>query len=294
MRFHEITQLINESKSDLLYQYTPPVAQQMSKDNSVRDITGSYEDYKEEYNQKAMLWISELLDSDKSQRHINTQWILKHYISGEFIYEDRGNVLDNLDYFYANKRIFDEKDINKYTVDQLYNIIQTLQKYGTKKSKTQEKIEMKKGAIKILETENVLVIHLKTKAAAEFYGKGTRWCTSAINDNQFISYNKEGPLYVVIDKKTNEKFQIHFETNQIDNASDEPVNFVLFKQKYPEVYITSRFQYTSRSAINTSTTIKHNLNYVPISPQNYYTYSSLTQICPYFYFASCKAGLQQV
>ena len=37
-----------------------------------------------------------------------------------------------------------------------------------------------------------------TKESAKWWGKGTRWCTSAENNNQFYSYVKDAPLFILL------------------------------------------------------------------------------------------------
>ena len=237
MRLQEITQLLTESRLDyLIKNYSSQVGAQLSEDYTFREISGSYKTKSQKYDQSAIYWIANLMNKDPSHNGMYTQWMIIQYIKGNFINEDKGNILDDLTYFHVNKRLFAEKDINKYTVDQLYTVKKQIEdKVDSVQSKRQEKVEIKQGAEKVLETENVLVIHPQTMEAAQYYGSNTRWCTSARNNNMFDYYNNEGPLYIVIDKKTNQKYQIHFHTDELRNAIDEEVNVDKFIQKYPEV-----------------------------------------------------------
>ena len=119
-----------------------------------------------------------------------------------------------LTYFHVNKRAFEQKDINQYTVDELYAAKKQIEdQENSALTNRQIKAKVKQGAEKILDTEECISDSTPhTMEAAQYYGKGTRWCTSAINDNQFDYYNEKGPLHIIIDKSTNEKFQIHFAT----------------------------------------------------------------------------------
>ena len=243
MRLYEITQLLFESRLDyLIKNYSSQVAIQLNKDrtftvrSTIDNISGTYEENIEAYNHLADKWIAGLIHNDPSNKGIYTQWMIIQYIKGNFIYEDGGNLLDDLTYFHVNKRLFAEKDINQYTVDELYHAVKQIGgQNDTLLTKRQIKAQMKQGAEKILDTKDVLVIHPQTKEAAQYYGSNTRWCTSAINNNEFDHYNEEGPLYIIIDKKTNKKYQIHFETHSLMDELDLVVGIKKFIKKYPEI-----------------------------------------------------------
>ena len=90
-----------------------------------------------------------------------------------------------------------------------------------------------KQAELIYNDNQVKVIVPKTKEAAIFFGKGTRWCTAAKNNNYFTQYNRQGPLYIVIIKGTNEKYQFHWKTEQFMDAQDKEMNPNKLAGKYP-------------------------------------------------------------
>jgi len=79
----------------------------------------------------------------------------------------------------------------------------------------------------------IKVVIPRSKAAAQFFGKGTRWCTAAKNSNKFVEYNSKGPLYIVMLKGTNAKYQFQWEANQFMNAKDEGINPNELARKYP-------------------------------------------------------------
>ena len=214
MRLQEITQLLTESRLDYLTQnYSEQVAEQMSKDQTFHSInpilfqrSSKYEDNTEVFNKFAIKWITDLMYNDPSHNGMYTQWMLIQYTKGNFLYEDSGNLLDDLTYFHVNKRAFEQKDINQYTVDQLYDAKKQIEDQADPvQSKRQEKTKLKQDAEKVVETDTILILIPKTMEAAQYYGKGTRWCTSAINNNRFDYYNKQGPLYIIIYKKNKYK-----------------------------------------------------------------------------------------
>lgn len=90
-------------------------------------------------------------------------------------------------------------------------------------SKKDEIRRIKKDAEKVYEDDEWLVVVPKTEEAACYYGKNTQWCTAADNNNQFNYYNRDGKIYININKYTNKKFQFHFESKQFMDENDSPI-----------------------------------------------------------------------
>jgi hypothetical protein len=85
--------------------------------------------------------------------------------------------------------------------------------------------------------KQVKVIIPKTEKASCFFGIGTKWCTAAKNGNVFSKYYKDNdPLYIIIIKGTNEKYQFHFGTTQFMNSKDEEINPQDIANKYPVLW----------------------------------------------------------
>jgi len=78
----------------------------------------------------------------------------------------------------------------------------------------------------------IKVVSPKTAAASRFFGIHTRWCTAAKKNNRFTSYNEEGPLYIVLIKPTNERYQFHFQSKQFMNEKDKKINPNKLADKY--------------------------------------------------------------
>lgn len=117
----------------------------------------------------------------------------------------------------------EQRDINRLSYPQLVQLV-------TPHIAEQEELSKKELARKIKSEESVklvdglegwTVIIPLTKQAARFYGAGTKWCTSARNDedNMFDSYTKRGYLYMFM--KGNEKFQWWAATDAYSDAKDE-------------------------------------------------------------------------
>jgi hypothetical protein len=79
-----------------------------------------------------------------------------------------------------------------------------------------------------------------TTAAAQHFGKGTRWCTTDGDDSEhgmFNYYNNHGPLHVFIPKNpmyAGEKYQYHYSSNQLMDEKDEDAKDKI-RVNHPEI-----------------------------------------------------------
>ena len=163
---------------------------------------------------------------DPTPNHKYLDWIMRQYMRKNFRQEDFGRVRTALEAFDRHKAHIPQKDILRY--DKLMDLEDAVEAVTGTKSKREEIRDVKhEGADKIFDEGGVVVYHIKTEAAAKFYGKGTKWCTAAENDCLFKHYNKEGPLYVIFCKGFNgklEKFQFHFESDQFMDVEDNDID----------------------------------------------------------------------
>lgn len=90
----------------------------------------------------------------------------------------------------------------------------------------------------IYKSDRLAILQPNTRAAACELGKGTEWCTSSTEaQNYFWDYATDGPLYVILTDKMG-KFQFHFESNQFMDVHDDPISKDVQKQlvdNYPEL-----------------------------------------------------------
>ena len=161
-----------------------------------------------------------------------SKWLLALYASNNLKLEDLYKATSYLTTFHKYKQKLDRKDIGQYK--SLSDLFQAIEPYSdnTKAASHKEEIrKIKEGAEKVYEDNEWLVVIPHTRAAAIEYGKGTQWCTAATESyNYFEHYNEQGPLYININKKTGDKYQFHFESEQFMNVNDEDCGGVLTKE----------------------------------------------------------------
>ena len=154
----------------------------------------------------------------------------------------------------------EQRDINKLTPNSLLNVIVSLpeeikQKINKKEVKSQAREERKSnrfahpGGEIIFQGPNYTLIKIEgtgqqQQEAAQWYGGfydwqngESHWCTSPPGSNYFMTYAKQGPLYVIManDDKglvgartglPQERYQFHFPSNQFMDRMDKGVNLV--------------------------------------------------------------------
>ena len=160
-------------------------------------------------------------------------WLYSLLRNGNLKEEDYYKAKEYLGTFvkFYNRIPQEERDINKYkSLPELYNVVKDYIGSDEPTSKSDEKRQIKNEEIeKVFEDEDFLIMIPKTERASCLIGKGTQWCTAADkSNNMFNSYNNQGPLYVIIDKDNNNKYQLHFETNQLMDAEDRSIGGCYF------------------------------------------------------------------
>ena len=126
----------------------------------------------------------------------------------------------------------EHKDINK-----IKNIEDVIDEYKEETidsrrdmAKSVEQAMYDNGDAKLIYNDSSykVVIPVTYKASC-FFGKNTRWCTTTNNDATFHNmYSKDGPLYIILHKPTNTRWQFHFESIQYMDEKDKEIDIVTF------------------------------------------------------------------
>ena len=160
--------------------------------------------------------------------------------------EDLYKVTDDLKKFDRFKaRIKGEKDINKMTIDQLYDAVKDFDLTLATTTKSERKqAEVHPGGKLVFDGDDWRVIEINDKGAvgkeaACFYGgnnQETRWCTSAPGASWFDRYISKGPLYVIFNPNDTDvspmtglpknRYQFHFPDAQFMDKDDRQQDLV--------------------------------------------------------------------
>lgn len=163
-----------------------------------------------------MPWMAKLVAADPNNNRI----------------EDLDRVGQDLAAFEQFKRRIANKDINSYkSFNDLYDVIAPLL---TPAAKTPDDIEKEKERAKLEKMKaDIITVYNgpegwiripTTEETASFLGQGTRWCTAATRgNNMFNYYNKSDNLFVIYDKETKKRHQLHINSGQFAQEDDRNV-----------------------------------------------------------------------
>jgi hypothetical protein len=183
-------------------------------------------------------------------------WILHRYLTavgngyGINRWEDiASRVLPALEKFAVLKRKpnlnppLPTKDLNQIkSLGQLEDITEKYQEKElaskTQKAGAEERAFYdSKQATLLYNDATVKVVVLHTEAASCYFGVDTRWCTATKNNNQFNKYNKISPLYIVLIKPINQRFQFHWGYRpQFTDKQNDEINPNELADKYPVLW----------------------------------------------------------
>lgn len=160
-----------------------------------------------------------------------TDWIIKNQLFDV----DSDQLHDLLNKFtkYKNKIDPSKRDINKLSYEDLQQIIAEIEKevpMSKKEKKNAGRIKAEKESEVLFNNDKYIVVSPKTQFASCFYGAGADWCTARQDkiSNMFYQYNRDGKLYIILNKKTKEKYQLYKNDEgtkfEYKNSSNESFN----------------------------------------------------------------------
>lgn len=173
-----------------------------------------------------------IIDADPTQKKDGsigkyTKWMLGLHQKGNLKLEDLYKATEYLTAYAQNYNHVTVKDINQLkTLPDLYKVVEPFEKNS---HEYDSNVTLQNNEDKVYEDNQWIVIVPKTKEASCYYGRGTKWCTAASDNNyeknMFDHYNSQGTLYINIDKKNKRKYQFHFKERQFMDERDEEIQF---------------------------------------------------------------------
>jgi len=178
--------------------------------------------------------INDTIPSDNNQFNRGFfDWLYRLYAKGNLPINKLDKVKEYLHLFksYINVIPQEYRDINKLkSLDDLYNVVREFE--GKEDvipvSKTQQIKKIKEEVDKVYDDGDWIVLVPTTERAACIVGKGTKWCTSADENNHFEDYYNRGNLYIIIDKNNNKKYQLHIEKKEFKDETNSDVEVLHF------------------------------------------------------------------
>ena len=237
MRFKELLQEYNEQKliNDFGNKLTQRYQKETKETESAQEILAKITSIDPTPNKEFTFWCA--------MNYANTD--NPKFNGGITRFEDIGRAMDSLEKFkrlLRNKNLtpaLPVRDVNQ--IRGLTTLEDIVTKYPEKemesnKEKTsaeEQGFYQTNQAQLIYNDPQVKVVVPKTEKASCFFGINTQWCTAAKNNNMFNAYSKEGPLYIVLLKKENKRYQFHFQNMQFMDEKDKEINPNELADKYP-------------------------------------------------------------
>ena len=178
-------------------------------------------------------------DADPTKNGAYMQWILtKAMKSPENRVEDFDRLKKDLTNFETKeiKAKLEKKDINGYAsfnalalaIDEILDRKKTPEE---KKAEAKAKREAEKASATRADVVTVYngsegwIRVPKTRAAAIYLGQSTKWCTSGKGNNMFDHYHASDSLFVIYDKSTKKRHQLHIDSGQFADEKDTNQGF---------------------------------------------------------------------
>jgi len=171
------------------------------------------------YGEDLIRRMANALDPTPIKKYI--EWVCKQYLNDipNIKYFEKQGDLQN--FFNSDLKLFSkfedlikrnivtgkEADINSYKNHQ--ELFQFLSEKEMVITRSQIKREFSKVKNKTIENGNMIIL-ISNEEEAKKYGKGTKWCISAEEDNQFNTYRYGSRIYTIyfIITKNNEKYAV--------------------------------------------------------------------------------------
>jgi hypothetical protein len=225
--------------------------------------------------------------ADPTPNNSYVQWVTTRYLSGGISrFEDiASSVSDNLAEYDELKRsgyfkratgpIKEAGDINR--IKSLFELRAVVKQGNNENIESQKVIDKKlktaliyNGHIEIIvDTPKCQVAIPHNEEAAQVLGRNTQWCTAARSNNAFRTYNAEGPLFVILDKPNNMRWQLHFETASFMDENDSRITDTGWFSLPSEAFSEKALAFYQRQ-INTMTNLEviHCIQELPSETQS--------------------------
>jgi hypothetical protein len=201
----------------------------------------SFEQFKDAIGNSFPVWL-EQFDPTQNNQYVN--WMITRYMAGDITsLADLATLKDSLykhSRLKATKKLKPEhadmgriKDINAAMADAEYNNIDLSNKKKKKKS-VEQKMYDDDDADLVYNKGDYKIVIPKTHEASCYFGINTKWCTTTRDSSaNHDTYTAEGPLYAILEKSTNEKWQFHFESGELTDVDDKHINMKDWGDNHP-------------------------------------------------------------
>ena len=215
-----------------LMQADPTTKGDFEGDRDTRDVkkVGAYSQW------LIKQWMGLQQKADEVYAYGSPDWGVKlEQLQKQFM-EDLYKTTEDLQKFHRFKQQIpqEKRDINRIeSFDELYELTKD---FSLEQATTTKAERVLQDAELVYDGPNWEILIPKSREASCHYGANTRWCTAGSSNNYYDHYSKQGPLYIIVNKKDpTDKYQFHFESNQFMDKEDRSVSLSPFLNERPEL-----------------------------------------------------------
>jgi hypothetical protein len=152
---------------------------------------GRVDDFKSKYSQKFGNNVNDIVSKVP---HKFLDWVGKNLdtINFEENLEKLSQALNKFEKISSNLPITD-----LYQYKSAGQLLSALSEY---EQRLRRKVKPVNGGNVVYDDGRYFIVNPLTLDSSCYYGKGTKWCTTATNNQQFARYNEDGKLFYIIDK----------------------------------------------------------------------------------------------
>ena len=152
---------------------------------------GRVDDFKSKYSQKFGNNVNDIVSKVP---HKFLDWVGKNLdaINFEENLEKLSQALNKFEKISSNLPITD-----LYQYKSAGQLLSALSEY---EQRLRRKVKPVNGGNVVYDDGRYFIVNPLTLDSSCYYGKGTKWCTTAANNQQFARYNEDGKLFYIIDK----------------------------------------------------------------------------------------------
>jgi len=184
--------------------------------------------------------ISYIVSHDPSRNQSYIQWMTMRWLKKEIKLEDIAMLGDNLETFERVKARLPVKDINAYkTPGALHDAVAPFMELAPVESNRAEerridrRMHQDDHAEILYNDVDYKVLTPLSPEAARHFGRNTQWCTT--QTHMYDHYTQNGPLIIILEKKTNRRWQFHFDSQQFMDERDNQIDLKTFCAQHPKI-----------------------------------------------------------
>ena len=130
----------------------------------------------------------------------------------------------------------DRRDVGKYATSyELWAASDHMTDGARRRMEEERKQAALGGSDMLFDTRDWKLVRLRDRAAATWWGMGTRWCTAARTGNRFETYSLTGDLLVLV--APTGRYQLHTGTKEFRDAADASASLRLVTSAAPPRFL---------------------------------------------------------